>query len=221
MLLGRCLQARTFCQTHFRSIWRTPQDNYAINSKYGWFLVPKTHYAPRWTANAINQVIEENISEDSEKAGDLESLQKLVDEWAETVNIEEKPKVEKKTRADAKRQKDQALYRSQIREDVVRQADPTVKSKPTPRVKISSAGAVSFTHAWNYYLATHHKQYMQLGTKEARKIVASNWNLLSVDDKEHYRQEYADLLKQGKDIYKGEIVSKEEKLERTRKKKKK
>lgn len=221
MLLGRCLQSRTFFQTHFRSIWRKPHDHYAINCKYGWFLIPKTHFAPRWTAKAINKVIEDNIVEDSKEAKDLESLQKLVDEWAETVDLKEKPKVEKKTRADVKRQKDQALYRSQIREDIVKQADPSVKSKPTPRLKLLTANAVSFTHAWNYYLATHHKLYLHLGTKEARKQVAHDWNLLSVDDKEHYRQEYAALLEQGKDIYKGEIVSKEEKLERTRKKTKK
>lgn len=221
MLLGRCPQTRSFCQTHLRSIWRKPQDHYAINCKYGWFFIPKTHFAPRWTVKAINQVIEDNIVEDPKMAEDLESLQKLVDVWAKTVDIKEKPNVEKKTRADVKRQKEQALYRTQLREDIVKQADPSVKSKPTPRVKLLAANTVSFTHAWNYYFATHHKVYLHLGSKEARKAVASDWNLLSVDDKEHYRQEYAALLEQGKDVYKGEIVTKEEKLKRTGKRTKK
>lgn len=219
MLLRKLVLTRQFTQSCSATIWRKPRDNYAISSKYGWFLIPKTHFAPRWTTKAVNEAIEKKIKAGLVEEGNFEGLQDVVDAWAETTDLDNKPAVQKRTRADLQRLRDQALYRSQIKENVDKTLPIKATAKLGPRTRAPTTRAVSFIHAWNYYLALHHKEHVHLGSKEARKQVAHQWNLLSDEEKESYREAYAELLEQGKDFYKGEIVSREEKLKRSRKKK--
>lgn len=203
-------------------IWRKPADYFAINCTYGWVYIPKSHFSPWWTSKTINSYLADHLKEvlDEQKLPDKYEVQRLVDEWVTGIPIEDVPAVEKLTKQDLKRQKDQALYRSQLKEDVGVVTTPGPDKERQPRVRAPNSQAVSFIHAWNYYFATHHKEYAHLGGKMARKQVALNWNMMSVDQKEVYREAYADLLLKGQDIYKGKIVDRELKLQRTGKSKK-
>ncbi|CUM50932.1 uncharacterized protein AC631_01328 [Debaryomyces fabryi] len=202
-----------------RLVVEKPYNFHAIHTNYGWFIIPKPYYAYRWTTLNIHKAIEDRYPDIKEVPRSHEVLQEVVDDWGRTVDISTKPIMTKTTRADIKKQKDEALYRTQLKEDI---PSLSISSKQTavPK-KRSRLGTVTFIHAWNYYFSITHPKYSHLDKKESRREIANEWNALTTEEKDDYREAYANLLNDGKDIHKGKIVSREEKLKKQSKKKKK
>lgn len=196
-----------------------PSDFNAVHTNYGWFIIPKHYYAYRWTIHSINKAIENVYPDILTNLRPHELLQEVVDEWGRTVDITNKPMMSKITRADVKKQKDEALYRNQLKEESQSTNSPTNKQSATPK-KRAKLGTITFIHAWNYYFSITHPKYSHLDKKESRREIANEWNALTTDDKEEYREAYAKLLSEGKDIHRGKIVTREEKLRRQPTKKK-
>lgn len=197
-----------------------PSDFHAINTAYGWFIIPKAFYAYRWTTLNINKAIEEKFPDIKEVPRSYDVLQKVVDEWGQNVDLSTKPAMAKTTRADIKKQKDDALYRTQLKEDVPALAPTTTSKQVAAPKKRARLGTVTFIHAWNYYFSITHPKYSHLDKKESRREIANEWNAMTTEEKDEYREAYANLLSEGKDIHKGKIVSREEKLKKQTKKKK-
>lgn len=190
-----------------------------VHTPYGWFVVPKEFWAPRWTSLQIIKALESlfpNIK--TEKPSHLQ-MQHAIDDWGQSVDINSKPEMNKPTRAELKQQRERALYRQQLRDDLDGVAETTDK----PEAKSSRQGmkleGVTFIHAWNYFFSLMHPKYRHLPVKESRKEISNIWNSLTGEQKEDYREEYANLLSEGKDVYRGQIVTREEKLKRSPKKK--
>lgn len=200
-----------------------PNNFNAIATNYGWFVVPKTHYGFRWTIPRIHSAIQEKYKDPASVPKDIATLQAVVDEWVEKVDLSQKPEALKMNRKEIRRLKDEAIYRSQLKDNDVttepqdRLQDP-ISVKKTRRK--SNMDRVTFIHAWNYFFSLQHNRYSHLPTKESRKEISNEWNSLSVEEKEAYRESYSDLLKEGKDVYRGKIVTREEKLKRSTQKKK-
>ena len=196
-----------------------PYDFHAIHTNYGWFIIPKSYYAYRWTTLNIHKAIEDRFPDIKDVPQSHEMLQKVVDDWAQKADLSTKPIMTKTTRADIKKQKEDALYRTQLKEDIPSLVAP-LKQTAVPK-KRSKLGTVTFIHAWNYYFSITHPKYSHLDKKESRREIANEWNAMTTEEKDDYREAYANLLNEGKDIHKGKIVSREEKLKKQPKKKKK
>lgn len=196
---------------------KRPQAFYGIHTQYGWFLIPKEYYAYRWTAQNIHKSIESRYPDIAKKPQSHEALQRIVDQWGAETDLTQKPAVRKLTRADIEKQQREALYRSQLREEPKDSSTNKNQSRERSIVRKRNPGTITFTHAWNYFFSVTNPKYKHLGRKEARKEVAQEWNAMTTDEKEEYRGAYAELLAEGKDVYRGRIVPKDEKLRKQRK----
>lgn len=191
----------------FASCKAHPENFNGVFTKFGWVLVPKTHVARGWTQPRINEYLEQNVGDDKP---DLNSVQLWVDTWASSVDLAEKPAVKKKSAADVRHEQDLKLFLQQLREEAKRGEKPRQR---VARVKKSvTSGDVTFTHAWNYFMAKLYGQFKDLPEAEARAKVGLIWRLMSMDEKDVYREEYSQLLQQGKDIYHGKIVDRAVKM---------
>lgn len=194
-----------------------PQAFYSIHTQYGWFIIPKEYYAYRWTAQNIQQSIENRYPDIVEKPRSHEALQEVVDQWGRETDLTQKPAVRKTTKADIEKHHLEALYRSQLREESREDTSSKKSTRERTVVRKRNPGTITFTHAWNYFFSVSNPKYKHLGRKEARKEVAQEWNNMTTDEKEEYRGAYAELLAEGKDVYRGNIVPKEEKLKKQKK----
>lgn len=202
-------------KTDLSSAWvkTQPSDFYGLLTNFGWFVIPKPYYSYRWTTRLLDQEIKKAYPDIHKNPRSRDELQSVIDKWVQSVNPHDVPTVSKPTKADLERQKNEDLYRQQLKEEeVVDGSDQETKRKV--RYKRTSRGRVTFIHAWNYFFSVTHPQYAHLGKSEARKEVTGIWNSMTTDEKEAYRESYAKLLEEGKDIFRGKIVPKEEKIKR-------
>lgn len=192
------------CQAH-------PEKFNGVFTKFGWVLVPKTHVARGWTQSRLNEFLEQKLpAQEGKTAAKFDEIQKFVDEWAADVSLKEKPAVKKKSAADVKHEENLKLFLQQLREEVKKGDKKKVR---TTRVKKNvTNGDVTFTHAWNYFMTKQYSQFKLLPEAEARAKVGLMWRLMSMDEKDVYREEYSQLLQLGKDIYHGKIVDREVKM---------
>lgn len=172
-------------------------------------MVPKTHFSPDWTEEKVTEAVESAFPNIKTSPSPLLKVQKVVDQWAATVDLSGKPIVVKNTNKEKARKKDDILYRSQLRG--LTRAATKKDAQPADRV--------TFTHAWNYYLSINMLKHGEGGRRAAKAKIAEMWNVLPVEEKEECRKAYAALLEEGKDIYRGRIVTIEEKRRKSPKKK--
>lgn len=190
-----------------------PNDFYGLVTNFGWFVVPKPYYAYRWTTRLLDQEIKNAYPDIQKNPRSHDELQSVIDKWVQSVKPHDVPAVSKPTKADLERQKNEDLYQQQLKEDEIVDG-PVLETKRKVRYKRTSRGSVTFIHAWNYFFSVTHPQYAHLGKTEARKEVTGIWNSMTTDEKEAYRESYSRLLEEGKDIFRGKIVLKEEKIKR-------
>lgn len=202
-------------KSNFSSAWvkTRPNDFYGLVTNFGWFVVPKPYYAYRWTTRLLDQEIKKAYPDIQKNPRSRDEVQSVIDKWVESVKPHDVPAVSKPTKADLERQKNEDLYRQQLKEDEVVDG-PVLEKKRKVRYKRTSRGSVTFIHAWNYFYSVTHPRYAHLGKAEARKEVTGIWNSMTTDEKETYRESYAKLLEEGKDVFRGKIVLKEEKIKR-------
>lgn len=191
-----------------------PELFHGVCTRFGWVLVPKTHCARGWTQSRLNEVLEAKFGDidTADAAGpSLQQVQLATDAWSDSVDLAEKPVFKKRTAADVKHELDLKLFLLQLREEGKYKGEK--KRLRTSRVKRDiSNGNVTFTHAWNYFMAKSYPRFKHLPESEARTSIGQEWRLMSMDEKDVYREEYSQLLQQGKDIYHGKIVDRETKI---------
>ncbi|OBA20473.1 hypothetical protein METBIDRAFT_22916, partial [Metschnikowia bicuspidata var. bicuspidata NRRL YB-4993] len=205
---------------------KTRPDLYnGVFTKFGWVLVKKTHVVRGWTQLQLNQVLEEKLGEPLDQH-DWDTVQQYADEWVRTANANQVPKLKRRTMADKSREEDMKLYLQQLRYDETEEISADDEKRRKRRLdgtkeikqhKEINKNAVSFTNAWNYYMAVTYKTHENLSPKERRVKVGTDWRQMSMDQKEVYRQDYTRLLNLGKDVLHGEIVDQEVKLKATQK----
>lgn len=183
-----------------------------IFTKYGWFAILPSVFSYKWTKEQIVEQLEARypqIKEDNTKSKpSITELQLVVDEWSMTVDLKGVPKTKKATKAELEQARDDVLYRLQLRADTSRPRKP----KGTVRKKTVSDGSLNYTHAWNYFYSTTYPQFSgTMPWKEAVGKVKEMWQDLRIEEKEEYREKYAQLLREGKDIFRGKVVTIEEK----------
>lgn len=185
----------------------SPENFSGVYTKFGWVLVPKTHIARGWTQPKLNDYLSQHIQREESH---FEDVQPLADQWVASVDTSSKPVMKKKTAAEARHEEDMKLFLRQLKGE----EKPGEKKKlRASRVKKNVLnGDVTFTHAWNYFMAKQYPLHKHLSELEARSEIGLMWRLMSMDEKDIYRQEYSQLLQQGKDIYHGKIVDREVKL---------
>lgn len=184
-----------------------PENFNGVFTKFGWVLVPKTHIARGWTQPRLNEFLELNLKQE---LPELNEIQSLVDTWASQVDLVDKPSVKKRSAADVRHEQDLKLFLQQLREEA--QKGEKSRQRVTRVKRQVSNGDVTFTHAWNYFMAKQYAQFKDLPESEARAKVGSMWRAMSMDEKDVYREEYSQLLQQGKDIYHGKIVDRAVKM---------
>lgn len=194
-----------------------PELFHGVFTRFGWVLVPKTHCARGWTQARLNEALEakfgnpEEPKDPRECVPTLQQLQHETDLWSAAVDLAEKPVFKKRTAADMKHEVDLKLFLLQLREEGKYKGEK--KRLRTSRVKRDiSNGNVTFTHAWNYFMAKSYPKFKHLSEAEARSSIGQEWRLMSMDEKDVYREEYSQLLQLGKDIYHGKIVDRETKI---------
>lgn len=223
-LLGSDIKSTTYKRVPddeiptLENIEKNPNLFTTIYTSKGWIAIPESVYLYKWTQEEIKKIFDSNeiINQYSQNLQDhrinihkpaqnskipKSLLQQLVAEWAAQVNLASVPKTEKLTAKDAAKYKADALYRQQLRDD-----GQGPSPSPTSSRKNKVKKDVNYTHAWNYFLLI---LYREKGAD--RKIISQRWKEMNMDQKEHYRQEYMDLLLQGKDVHKGEIILAEQK----------
>lgn len=176
--------------------------------------MPKSHCARGWTQSRLNEALEAKFGNPEDKNSVVPTLQQVQQEtdiWGATVDLSEKPVYKKRTAADVKQEVDLRLFLLQLREEGKYKGEK--KRLRTSRVKRDiSNGNVTFTHAWNYFMAKSYPKFRHLSESEARSTIGQQWRLMSMDEKDVYREEYSQLLQLGKDIYHGKIVDRETKM---------
>lgn len=202
-LLRRCYSvAATVAQCKI-----SPEIFSGVYTKFGWVLVPKTHIARGWTQPRLNEYLSEHLQSENPV---FDEVQPLVDQWATSVDPSSKPTIKKKTAAEVRNEEGWRLFLQQLKEE---QKLGEKKKLRAARIKKSVlSGDVTFTHAWNYFMAQQYPLHKHLSEAEARSKIGLIWRLMTMDEKDVYRQEYSQLLQQGKDIYHGKIVDREVKL---------
>lgn len=186
-----------------------PENFNGVPTKFGWFLVPKTHATRTWTQLEITSAIEATKPSDHS----YQTLQSIVDKWASEVDLKNKPKWAKPTPAQVQQQEDMFLYRQQLKEEESTPSATKIRYQRQKRLtRNMNSNNISNTHAWNYFVTVKYKQSKDITWAEARKVLGEEWRLMSLEDKDNYRTEYAKLLEGGKDIYRGEIIDREKKL---------
>lgn len=185
-----------------------PQNYFGLYTRYGWYTVPKTHYAPVWTEKNVTKAVESAFSDIQKNPRPILEVQKVVDQWSDSVDISQKPAVVKNTLKEKARKKEDTLYKSQLRG----------LNRASSKQTTSAADRITFTHAWNYYLSVNMLKYEGGLRRAAKAEIASQWNVLPAEEKEECRKAYAELLEDGKDIFRGKIVTIEEKKQKTRRK---
>lgn len=185
-----------------------------VYTRFGWVLVPKTHCARGWTQSRLNEALEAKFGNPDAPGALLPSLLQVqleTDAWGARVDLAEKPVFRKRSAADVKHELDLKLFLLQLREEGKYKGEK--KRLRTSRVKRDiSNGNVTFTHAWNYFMAQSYPRFKHLSEAEARTAIGQEWRLMSMDEKDVYREEYSQLLQLGKDIYHGKIVDRETKI---------
>lgn len=189
-----------------------PENFKGILSKYGWVLVKNTHVARGWTQTEVNSYLDQHLT--PQQLRDKQHLQAVVDQWMQGADLGAKPKHKKKTAEDVRKLEELKLYLQQLKEEGKFSGTRATKALALLKRKVSSL-QVTFTYAWNYYMAVTYPKCKDLPPKEARKLVAAQWRLMSMDQKDVYRMEYSKLLEEGKDILHGEIVDREVKMKQT------
>lgn len=188
-----------------------PDSFHGVLTKWGWVLVPRTHAARGWTQPQLNEFLGNHI-----QAGEklpFSDIQDIVDRWTLLVKLSDKPVARKRTKADVERDQNRRLYIEQLREDMAYSGPVSDDGsgtilKPRPK-KVIPSGQVTFTHAWNYFMAKQYSQIEDMTEKEKRVVVGQMWRGMSMDEKDVYREEYSQLLALGKDIFHGKIVDRE------------
>lgn len=199
------------CQLTTAKALRDPDLYNGILTKYGWLVVPSTHVVRGWTQPLLNKLLDERF----EAGAQVQPLQiqAVADHWIETVDLKTKPKVRKVTLADKMREDDLKLYLQQLKEEPGPKSKIKRLSPPRSLQKRAAAtgGEVSFTNAWNYYMAVKYRDYDSsvLLLADIRKELGTSWRLMTTYEKDAFREEYAALLQLGKDIYRGKIVDRE------------
>ncbi|ABN66380.1 predicted protein [Scheffersomyces stipitis CBS 6054] len=207
-----------------RNIEEYPNEFCAVHTNYGWFTVPLHYYGYDWTSNHINKLVEDSFPDIAENPRDKFVIQQKVDEWIPSVDTSIIPKSHKLTKREGQKIKKEELYRKQLKVEIEPKASKdsksasanekkTIASMPeesSKEVKEDIAGIVSYTQTWNYYFSLKYAKSEE-PYLIARKNISQSWASLSPATKEKYRLEYAQLLLSGRDIYKGKIITIEEK----------
>lgn len=177
-----------------------PNSFTSIHTDRGWFVIPKIVYTYRWTKEEVSKVLDQH--------SDLSQteLQKHIIEWVKQVDILQIPQIDKPTAKDKIKQEDDAIYRSQLKDDYL-EVPTSGGSKKTTRETPLIRRSVNYTHAWNYFSSIFHRE-----SGLDRKEILRRWKEMNMEQKEEYRLQYSELLKSGRDIHKGQIISVEEKL---------
>lgn len=178
-----------------------------VYTKYGWFLVPKTHLTRVWTQSEVVKAIEAKDLQDS----GYQAQQEVVDEWAENVDLKEKPKSVPRTAEQVRTEENIFLFRQQIKEEQHPEAPPGVERKRRITRNMNSS-TITYTHAWNYFVTVMYPKFKDMTWKESRLQISQIWRQMSLEEKDNYREEYAELLHQGKDIHRGKIIDRAEKV---------
>lgn len=166
----------------------------AVLTTAGWLAIPKELSARVWLLAQVSAAIA--------GATDFALMQRTADAWAAATSPSLVPKLKKPTRVEISQAEELLAYKAQIRGGKPPGAE-------TRRKRPVDAG-ITFTHAWNFYMAQQWKLF-DMPSKEKRAHIALLWRNLSVDQKDYWREQYQELLELGRDIYKGAIVSREAK----------
>ncbi|KAK6466038.1 hypothetical protein DFJ63DRAFT_333419 [Scheffersomyces coipomensis] len=209
-----------------KSLDEFTNDFTSVYTKYGWFAVPIKLYGYGWTVPKIEEVIESTFNQPESK--DIAELTGVVNEWLYSLRGRDVPKIKKLTKRELLEIKENETYRRQLSGDIDVEIEEDVEtpeeipessssaesstesSTPTPTPKKKVKKMINFTHAWNYFFSLKYAE-SEMDYKLAKKEIAILWKSFNLDEKNKYRQEYADLLKSGKDVYKGQIIDLAEK----------
>ncbi|CAK7902972.1 hypothetical protein CAAN1_16S01750 [[Candida] anglica] len=196
-----------------------PNDFLGIHTSYGWYFIPKEFYAFDWTIPMLEQRLKEACKDiDSTKltASDRSRLQEeVVDVWSKTADLNDKPIHTKKSKKDIEQQRKDREYRAQLKENpksfsegIMDEDGHPLTSSNSMATKEKSTNSLNFTDAWNYFYAIKSNEADDLENKKVlQKRLALEWNSKSLAEKQKYREAYASLISEGKDIHRGEIVS--------------
>lgn len=204
-----------------------PSGYYGVNTLYGWFTIPKTHYGYDFTETRLNECIKQKIEEGSSGPWPLTRIQtEIVDAWVDATPKSGIPKVKSTTKRAKAAREIEDLYVEQMREVVepeqlsttelesdskdITEKKSTSTTKATSKTPVD-ASALKTVHAWNYYVQLNTPKYKHLSTTEARRAIGQAWRDLSLLEKEKYKQELSEMLKSGVSIYNGKTIPLEEK----------
>lgn len=192
---------------------RSPRDFSCVATKFGWFLVPKKVHVPRWTSVEVEKTIQDKCSDWTDDDRSVARMQQVVDEWSAGLKPLAIPKPDRVSPSQIRQLEEEALYKLQLREDVLDAAP--VAPVARKRKHVSKRGStINYRHAWNYFFSISFSKLKKEGStkKELTELVRNAWNELSADEKEKYRKEYENLIASGYDVYRSKIVTIEEKL---------
>ncbi|KAG7195047.1 uncharacterized protein KQ657_004161 [Scheffersomyces spartinae] len=213
-----------------------PSSFYGVNTNYGWFIIPKTHYGYDFTETKLNECIKEQVDESNIEEWPLSRIQsEIVDVWVKSLTKSSIPKVKNATKKAKAAREIEDLYTEQMREVVenteeVPQVDQDIgeecigssggsssgtnsnsTKKPSKSKTSLEPSGLKAVHAWNYYVQLNTPKYKHLSTTEARRAIGQAWRDLSLLEKEKYKQQLSDMLKSGVSLYNGKTIPLEEK----------
>lgn len=180
--------------------------------------MPKKYMSRGWTETQIEQLL---LEIPSIKEGDLlkpedsryEEAQEKIEQWVENTKKSDIPSPEIETAQTKKKAADQALYITQYLGNSLQRKDGAmVENRPKEE-------RVSFTHAWNYFRSIHGLEFRKEDGKIDQQAIVLKWKSMSKIEKNDYREAYIKVLKEGKEVFMGKIVTKEFKEEWLKKRK--
>ncbi|CAH6718993.1 hypothetical protein CLIB1444_01S19086 [[Candida] jaroonii] len=186
-----------------------------LKTPYGWFAIPRNLYARQWTESSIQTLISQTYG-DSVDSVPSKDIQKIIDDWASSTTLKQKPPAEKYVDVEA------AKVEHKINEDIKELRNEKVrarysKNKITDMAQFKKDKQIVFKHIFetgeippnfdplmiNLYNARNHfcnKFHNQPG------FSLKQWADVDTTEREKLRIDFIDLLKQGQMYKKGKLV---------------
>ncbi|KAI5967514.1 hypothetical protein KGF57_000354 [Candida theae] len=210
-----------------------PNEASAVFTSLGWYFIPlkyNTHKQPRL------QLEEEFVRNHFTNTTNREEVQEFIYDWCRG-HIPTVHKKKMSFKSELEQKKLDLLFRQQMRDGVTNETvdkefrdaqrlknkanapneklrfriDPTTK-------KVEIRGALKMTSVFSYYVSTRGRQpdseseKTPLTSRQLRQNATKQWSKLSPMEKKAIKQEYLQLLSNGKDLYYGKEVSLESRL---------
>ncbi|KAK7680481.1 hypothetical protein QCA50_016480 [Cerrena zonata] len=179
-----------------------PNSFRGVYTKHGWFLVPRSHYNPRW----IIDKIEKRLDEKYEPNANTYELQNKVDELIGAISKKDVPKRVKQTKQEREAIESDSLYVKQLKDEGEQELDIEDITKVRTIRRRNTNGNPTYTHAWNYYYTSNNSKYPHLPPKEVRRKVGADWSELPQSSRRQWLDDYIALIESGFDIHREYLV---------------